>query len=121
MDRARISQALRELAFDDRVPVAEAMDRYFAPDFEHRNSGQLRTRAEFAAMAAQAREGIAHATVTVLDEIQDGSHYAERHLLDVTRKDGGKQRAEIYIIGRYAEDGRFAALHEAGFSLLEAE
>ncbi|WP_326567802.1 hypothetical protein VSH64_39220 [Amycolatopsis rhabdoformis] len=46
------------------------MDKYFAPDFSHRNSGTARSRAEL---------------------------------------------AEIYLIGRYAEDGRFSSLNEAGF------
>lgn len=116
MDRARISEALRELVFDDREPVGRVMDRYFAPGFEHRNSGKLRTRAEFAAMAAQARQGIAEATVTVLDELRDGHRYAERHLLDITGKDGSKKEMEVYVIGHYADDGRFAVLHETEFS-----
>jgi hypothetical protein len=53
--------------------------------------------------------------VTVLDEFRDGLMYAERHALDVTRRDGTTERAEIYIIGRYAPDGRFQYIHEAGF------
>jgi hypothetical protein len=117
MSYARISDALRDLVFDQRLTVEDAMDKYFAADYGHRNSGIARTRAEFAAMATGAREEIAHGTVTVLDEFRDGDRYSERHVLEVVKRDGSTERAEIYIIGRFADDGRFASLNEAGFPL----
>ena len=119
MNYARISDVLRDLIFDQRMPIEDVMDTYCAPDFVHRNSGKLLTRAEFAAMAAQAREQITRGEITVLDEFRDGDRYGERHVLDVTQQDGGVERAEIYLIGRYAADGRFLELNEAGFSLVE--
>jgi hypothetical protein len=70
-----------------------------------RSSGRIRFDAE----------EVGHGTVTVLDEFRDGLMYAERHALDVTRRDGTMERAEISIIGRYAPDGRFQYIHEAGF------
>jgi hypothetical protein len=117
MSYVRISDALRELVFDRRLTVEDALDKYFAADYSHRNGGIRLTRAEFAAMATGAREEIAHGTTTVLDEFRVGDRYSERHVLDVVKKDGSTERAEIYIIGRYANDGRFASLNEAGFPL----
>src|SRR5690242_18416575 len=121
MSYARISDALRDLIFDQSMSVEDAIDTYFAPNFVHRNSGKSLTRAEFAAMAAQAREQIAKGDITVLDEFRDGDRYSERHVLDYTNVDGGVERLVIYLIGRYAADGRFRELNEAGFSLVEAE
>jgi hypothetical protein len=116
---ARISDALEELVFDQRLTVDEAMNKYFAADYSHRNSGRVRTRSEFAALATAARAEIAHGTVNVLDEFRDGDGdgYGERHVIDITKNDGTSERFEIYIIGRYADDGRFKSLNEAGFPL----
>ena len=117
MHYARISEALHDLVFDDELSVDEAMDKHFTDDYQHRNGGTPRTRAEFAAMAAGARREIAGGSVTVLDEFRAGDRYGERHRLDIEKRDGSTERAEIYIIGRYAADGRFAAIDEAGFPL----
>jgi hypothetical protein len=51
-----MSEALRELVFDTSSDVGQVVDRYFAEDFRHRNSGRSRTRDEFVRMAAQGRE-----------------------------------------------------------------
>ncbi|MEV4602103.1 nuclear transport factor 2 family protein [Amycolatopsis sp. NPDC049253] len=121
MSCLNFSDALRDLCFSQRLSVDEAMDTYFAPGYTHRNSGQAKTRAEFAAMAARAREQIASGEIQVLDEFRDGDRYSERHILDITNEDGGGERAEINLIGRYATDGRFLKINEAGFSREEAQ
>jgi hypothetical protein len=120
MEYARISDALHDLVFSQRLTVDQAMDKYFADGYRHRHSGAVRSRAEFAEKAAAARARIARGTVTVLDEFRDGRGYAERHLLTVVRNDGSAERTEVYVIGRYADDGRFASLNEAGFPVAEA-
>lgn len=88
MEYARISEALRELVFEQRLSIEEAMDKYFADDHSRHNSGTPRTRAEFAEMARGGRAEIDHGTITVLDEFRAGDRYGERHRLDVTKKDG---------------------------------
>jgi len=113
-----IAEALRELVFAPVQSVDAVMDKFFAPGYVHRTSGRKQTREEFAEHARLARNEIIRGSATVLDELQTGSAYAERHLLDVTRRDGGRQNSEIYIIGTYAPDGRFASLNETGFPLL---
>jgi hypothetical protein len=117
MTHARFSEALHDLVFNQAISVDEAMDKHFAADYQHRNSGTPRTRAEFAALAEGGRAEITAFTITVLDEFRDGDRYAERHLIDVTKRDGSTEQAEIYVIGRYAADGRFAVINEAGFPL----
>ena len=72
-------------------------------------------------MVARVRTGIARGSVTVLDEFNDDSAYAERHILDLTMTDGSTDRREIYLFGSFAEDGRFRSLSEVGFSLVTGE
>ncbi|MFD3454446.1 nuclear transport factor 2 family protein [Streptomyces sp. NPDC058691] len=117
MTHARISEALRALVFDPELPLDEALDTYYAPDYTHRSDGRTMNRAEFAAMVARSRTGITKGTVTVLDELRDGSSYAERHVFEITLADGSTQHREIALFGTLAEDGRFRHLSETGFSV----
>ncbi|MFJ5215212.1 nuclear transport factor 2 family protein [Streptomyces sp. NPDC088354] len=117
MTHARISEALTALVFEPRLPLDEALDTYYAPDYTHRSDGTTMDRAEFAAMVARTRAGITRGTVTVLDELRDGSAYAERHVFEITLADGSTQHREIAVFGTFAEDGRFRHLSETGFSV----
>lgn len=117
MTHARISEALRALVFEPRLPLDEALDTYYAPDYTHRSDGTTMDRPEFAAMVARTRAGITQGTVTVLDELREGSVYAERHVFEITLADGSTQHREIAIFGTLAEDGRFRHLSETGFSV----
>ncbi|MEV0715092.1 nuclear transport factor 2 family protein [Asanoa sp. NPDC050611] len=115
MWQARISEAVRELALEPTLPFEEALDKYYAPDYEHRNDGATLDRAGFAAMVEGFRGRIANGTITVLDEVRDGSTYAERHVYAVTMKDGSRLHRELYVFATYAPDGRFRTLSETGF------
>ncbi|WUD77821.1 nuclear transport factor 2 family protein [Streptomyces sp. NBC_00510] len=119
MTRARISEALRALVFEPEPGVAldEVLDRYYAPDYTHRSDGDVLTREEFAAMVAGIRPRITGGTVTVIDEVGDGTTYAERHVFHLTLTDGSTQHREIAIFGTHAGDGRFSHLSETGFDL----
>ena len=97
------------------------MDTCFADDYLHYMNGIAYSRADFAATAAGARLKISHGTVTTLDELRAGQSYAERHLLDIVNRDGSVERTEVFVIGRYSPDGRFARLNEAGFPVLPPE
>jgi hypothetical protein len=115
--RPSIGDALRELLFSHHRTVDDVMDSFFADDYEHRDNGKAYTRDEFARAASAARANVAHGSVVTLDELRYWNRYAERHILDVTKVDGSVECAEVYVIGRYSVDGRFAALHEARLPL----
>ncbi|WP_037858940.1 hypothetical protein [Streptomyces sp. NRRL S-340] len=119
MESARISEALRALVFDPDpdAGLGETIDRYYAPDYTHRSDGRTLDRAAFVAMVAGIRSLVAAGTVTVLDEVRDGSVYAERHVFRLTLKDGSEQHREVAVFGVLAEDGRFLHLSETGFEV----
>jgi hypothetical protein len=119
MTRARISEALRALVFESEPDVAldEVLDRYYAPGYTHRNNGNALTREQFAAMVAGLRSRVTGGTLTVLDEVCDGTTYAERHTYSVTLADGSTLHREVAVFGTHAEDGRFRHLSDAGFDL----
>jgi hypothetical protein len=119
MNYARVSDALRALLLepDADAELGQVLDRYYAPDYTHRTDGKTVDRDEFAEMAAGARSQVAAGTVTVLDELRDGSTYAERHVYHITLKNGATQDREVAIFGTYAPDGRFRQLSETGFDL----
>jgi len=119
MKYARISDALRDLVFEPDLgeDLDQVLDRYYAPDYTHRADGKAASRDEFAAMAAQVRGQVAEGTVTVLDELRDGSAYAERHVFHITLKNGVTRDEEVAIFGTYAADGRFQHLSETAFDI----
>jgi hypothetical protein len=55
--------------------------------------------------------------VTVEEELSDGRRYAERHLADITKRDGGRVRQEVYVFGELLPDGRFARIEEVTLML----
>jgi hypothetical protein len=122
MNYARISDALRALLFepDSGAELDQVLERYYAPDFTYRTDGKTLDRNEFAEMVARVRSQVAEGTVTVLDELRDGSAYAERHVYHITLKNGATQEREVTIFGTYAADGRFRHLSETGFDIAPA-
>jgi hypothetical protein len=119
LNYARISDALRALVFepDPAVGLDRVLDRFYAPDFLYRTDGKILNRDEFAEMVARVRSQVLAGTVTVLDELREGSVYAERHVFHITLKNGATQDREVAIFGRYAPDGRFRQLSETGFDI----
>ena len=119
MNDVRISDALRALLFepDSGAQLDRVLDRYYAPDFTYRADGKTLDRAEFAEMVARACSQVAEGTVTVLDELRDGSAYAERHVFHITLKNGVTRDEEVAIFGTYAADGRFQHLSETAFDI----
>jgi hypothetical protein len=123
MAYVRISDALRDLLLepDSAAELDQVLDRYYAPDFTYRADGKTLDRSEFAGLVARHRSQVAEGTVTVLDELRDGSAYAERHVFHIALKDGATQDREVAIFGTYAADGRFRHLSETGFDIDPAE
>jgi hypothetical protein len=57
------------------------------------------------------------AAVTVLDEFVDGDRYAERHVVDLRKRDGSRIRQEVYAFAQCDADGRFACIEEMSLPL----
>jgi hypothetical protein len=117
MTRLHISDAIWETAFGGDGDLSEILDKYYAPDYIHRNDGETMDRAAFVEMVGKYRSQILTGTMTVLDEMYDGDHYAERHVYDITLRDGSTINRELYLFGTVAPDGRFRHITETGFDL----
>jgi len=112
MDRTNLATALTDLLFTPGLDLHEAADRHFAPDYRQRTNGQWDDRDGFLAHIAHLRTVVAEGSIEVHDELYDGSHYADRHTIQVTKKDGSAVRTEVYLFGDFAPDGRFRRVEE---------
>ncbi|MDX3236243.1 nuclear transport factor 2 family protein [Streptomyces sp. ME03-5709C] len=117
MTQVRISDAIREVAFEPSRELDDVLDTYYAPDYVHRSDGRTLDRAGFAHMVAGIRSRVVEGSVTVLDELYDGSHYAERHRYTMRLTDGTVVDREIYFFATLSEDGRFRRVDETGFDV----
>ncbi|MEU2288357.1 nuclear transport factor 2 family protein [Streptomyces sp. NPDC013178] len=119
MSHARISEALNALVFKPTpgVELAEVLNQYYSPDYTHRADGRRLDFGAFTQMVAGIRDQVVAGEVTVLDELRDGSTYAERHAYRITLKNGVTQHKEVAVFATLAEDGRFQHLSETGFDL----
>lgn len=108
-----LAEAIEDLLNHQELPVGEAADRHLAAGFRQRvNGGGWVDRAGFLAGIAAAREAVGHVVVTVLDELADGDRYAERHVIELVRRDGARAVQEVYVFARRDGDGRFARIEE---------
>ena len=89
-----VAVALDEL-LDSTLPLDDAIDRHFSPTYRQRTNGSWDDRDEFAAHIAHLRTLVQHATVTVLDELYNGDAFAERHVIDIVKVDGGRVIQEV--------------------------
>jgi hypothetical protein len=105
--------ALADLLENHDLPVDEAADRHISPDFRQRTNGQWDDRAGFLARIRHLRSNTQEVTITVLDEITDGSSYAERHLIELLGVDGRRVVYEVYVFASLGSDGRFERIEEA--------
>jgi hypothetical protein len=113
--------AMREAVLDlltpgDR-PVREAVDRHVAPGFRQRVDGAELDREAFVARMTALRASVARVAFTVLDEVQDGSRYAERHRIELVLTDGTRVRREVLVFAERDARGRFVRIDEAGFAV----
>lgn len=108
-----IQAAIDDLLNNRHLTAAEAVDRHFAPTFRQRTNGSWDDRAAFLARMVALRELVAHATISVLDELADGGRYAERHVVDLLKRDGERIVQEVYVFAERDADGRFTRIEEA--------
>lgn len=108
-----IKAAVDDLLNNRQLTVNEAVDRHFGPTFHQRTNGSWDDRPAFLARIVLLRELVEHATITVLDELADGDCYAERHIVDLLRRDGERIVQEVYVFAERDPDGRFTRIEEA--------
>lgn len=83
-----IKDAVDDLLNNHQLSAEEAVDRHFGPTFRQRVNGSWDDRAGFLARVTNLRKVVEYATITVLEELTDGSRYAEPGvlLLPIPRK-----------------------------------
>ena len=113
--------ALTDLLFRPEVDLAAAADRHFAPDYRQRTDGSWDDRDGFIEHIAHLRSIVASGTVRILDEIRDGARYADRHVVEILKRDGSRVEMEVYVFGEFAADGRFRRVEETTLMLSGAE
>jgi hypothetical protein len=116
-----IEHALNDLLNNHDLPLDVAIDKHFSADYRQRTDGVWSNRAEFAEHIAHLRALTASTVVTVLDELSDGSSYADRHIVNVTKRDGSQVLQEVYLFGERDQDGRFTRVEETTLMLEGAE
>ncbi len=107
-----IAAALNDLLFNPGLDLGTAIDRHFAPDYRQRTDGAWDDRAQFALHIAHLRDVVTGGSVEVHEELSHGTAYADRHTVDVRKKDGSAVRMEVYLFGEFAADGRFRRIEE---------
>lgn len=113
-----IKELVEYLLDGTRMTVAEAMDRHFSSAFRQRTNGSWESREEVAVRIAGLRQVFERATVTVLDELRDGTRYAERHVIELVDREGGRLAMEVHVFAEIDADGRFVRIEEASFQRL---
>ncbi|WP_245984173.1 nuclear transport factor 2 family protein [Streptomyces tateyamensis] len=116
-----IATAVTDLLFTPGLSLEEAADRHFAPDYRQRTDGHWDDRTGFLTHIAHLREVVASGTVTVHEELRDGSCYADRHTVEAVKTDGSRVRMEVYLFGELVADGRFRRIEETTLLLSGAE
>ncbi|MGN6200268.1 hypothetical protein [Humibacter sp.] len=109
---ASIAAALNELIAGRDVTVEDALTRHFTDSYRQSTNGEWIDRAAFGEQMTQLRPHIENVEITVLDEVSQGSAYAERHVIRVTQRGGGVARQEVFLFAQLADDGRFDSLEE---------
>ncbi|MFI0901125.1 nuclear transport factor 2 family protein [Streptomyces sp. NPDC020983] len=112
-----VKAAIDDLFNNPQLSADEAVARHFAPSFRQRVDGSWDDRPGFLARVVRLRGTVAHATVTVLDELTDGNSYAERHIVELVRRDGVRAVQEVYVFAERDSDGRFVRIEETAVTL----
>lgn len=115
-----LATALTDL-LNRELPLETAVSRHFADKYRQRTNGAWDDRGQFMTHIAHLRTFVDTAEVTVLEEMIDGASYAERHIVDITKRDGTRVVQEVYVFGEFAPDGRFQRIEETTLMLAGAE
>ena len=117
MTRTGIKAALTDLIFNRDLTVEEAADQHFTSEYRQRTDGQWDDRAASIEHTTHVRGLVAEGRVEVHDELYEGSKYADRHTVYITKKDGSTVTTEVYVFADLAPDGRFSRIEETTLML----
>ncbi|MET9964173.1 nuclear transport factor 2 family protein [Streptomyces sp. NPDC006326] len=112
MTRTGIEAALTDLILSSDLPVQEAVDRHFTPEYRQRTDGRWDDRAGFVEHITHVRSVVSGGRVEVHDELYDGGKYADRHTVHLTKTDGSTVSMEVYVFAEIGPDGRFSRIEE---------
>ncbi|AKT51704.1 nuclear transport factor 2 family protein [Arsenicicoccus sp. oral taxon 190] len=115
-----IRSALHDLLATSE-PLDAVVDRHFTDDYRQRTNGTWDDRAGFVDHIQHLGEVVRDVDITVLDEYDDGERYADRHVVEVTKRDGSTVVQEVYVLARRDTSGRFQRLEEVTLMLEGAE
>lgn len=107
-----MQKILNEVCFDHSLEVASTVDRYFSPGYRQVTDGHVSDRESFIQHIVAVRGRVAHGEIEVLDFLQVGARFAQRHLARVTKTDGSQAQIEVYLFGNVDVDGKILAAHE---------
>ncbi|MCP1576404.1 nuclear transport factor 2 family protein [Herbaspirillum rubrisubalbicans] len=112
-----IQDAIEDMLTNVQLTVEEAIARHFVPSFRQRVNGAWLDQAGFEARIAALRQMVDSVTITVLDEFFDSDRYAERHIIDIQKRDGDRIRQEVYLFAQRSQDGRFIRIEETTLTI----
>ncbi|MFT3851717.1 MAG: hypothetical protein QM733_03090 [Ilumatobacteraceae bacterium] len=112
--RPTLGRMLSEVCFggDQAFPLEATIERYVAPDYHQRSDGEEFDYREFVEHIRAVRGRVARGRVEVLELVQEGRQFADRHVVEVTTRDGSSVRTEVHLFGELAEDGRLRRVDE---------
>ena len=112
-----MSNLLDDLLNRQHIPLDAVMDTYLSDDYRQRTNGTWDDREAVGRHFEHLRAVVDHAVIVVHDEITDGHTYADRHTVDVVKRDGGRVTQEVYVFGELNDRGRFTRIEETTLML----
>ncbi|MGW2253330.1 nuclear transport factor 2 family protein [Kitasatospora sp. NPDC001660] len=116
-----ITAALADLLLTPGLPLEEAVERHFTPDYRQRTDGSWADRAGFMEHIGHLRAVVASGRIDVHEELTDGTRTADRHTVHVVKTDGTEVSMEVYLFGEFGPCGRFKRIEETTLLLKGAE
>lgn len=117
MTATNIHSALDELLNRQDLPLEAVIDHHFSPEYRQRTNGCWDDRAGFTRHARKLREIVASARIEMLDELRDGTRYADRHRVHIAKRDGTHVVQEVYLFAELDINGRFLRVEETTLML----
>ncbi|MFD7909053.1 nuclear transport factor 2 family protein [Kitasatospora sp. NPDC059722] len=116
-----ITAAINDLLFTPSLPLEDAIERHFTPDYRQRTDGTWADRAGFAEHIGHLRAVVASGSIDVHEEFHADGRTADRHTVHVVKTDGSEVSMEVYVFGEFGPCGRFARIEETTLLLKGAE
>lgn len=117
MSSFHIQEVLDALLNQPHLHIEQIMQRYFSPYYRQNTNGQWDDYDGFVRHAQQLRALVAHARIEVLNELQSGLHYADRHRVHATKHDRSLVVQEVYLFAQLDAQGRLVRVHESTLML----